>query len=86
MEIYWSSIAEEDYLFWKKTDKKIKTKIDLLLEDIQKNPYKGLGKPEPLKYEAKGFWSRRIDKKHRLVYVVANEIIHVIQCRYHYQK
>ena len=72
------------YLEWEKVDKKIFQRINLLLDDIRKHPYSGIGKPEPLKYELKGFWSRRIDKKHRLVYKVTDDAIIVYSCKYHY--
>ena len=74
----------EDYLFWQKTDKKILTKINALLKDISRNPYSGLGKPEPLKYKYQGFWSRKIDNEHRLIYQVKNDEIRIAKCRFHY--
>ena len=74
----------EDYLFWQKTDKKILNKINTLLKDISYNPYSGLGKPEPLKYKYQGFWSRKIDNEHRLIYQVKNDEILIAKCRFHY--
>ena len=74
----------EDYLFWQKNDKKILNKIYTLLKDISRNPYSGLGKPEPLKYKYQGFWSRKIDNEHRLIYQVKNDEILVAKCRFHY--
>jgi toxin YoeB len=74
----------EDYLFWQKTDLKILTRINELLKDISRTPFKGLGKPEPLKYKYKGFWSRRIDGEHRLIYQVKDGEILIAKCRFHY--
>ena len=74
----------EDYLFWQKTDKKILNKINTLLKDISRNPYSGLGKPESLKYKYQGFWSRKIDNEHRLIYQVRNDEILIAKCRFHY--
>lgn len=74
----------EDYLYWQKTDKKMMTKINHLLKDISKSPFSGLVKPEPLKYKYKGFWSRRIDDEHRLIYQVNDDEILIAKCRFHY--
>lgn len=74
----------EDYLYWQKTDKKYVKKINKLLKDIFRTPFSGLGKPEPLKYKYKGFWSRRIDNEHRLIYAVKDEDILIVKCRFHY--
>lgn len=74
----------EDYLYWQKTNKKVLEKINALLKDISRNPYDGLGKPERLKHKYKGYWSRRIDSEHRLIYRVVDEEIHIAKCRYHY--
>jgi toxin YoeB len=74
----------EDYLYWQKTDKKMLKRINDLLKDIARNPYSGTGKPEPLKYKYAGFWSRRIDKEHRLIYQVKEDAILIVKCRYHY--
>ncbi len=76
--------AWEDYLYWQKTDKKILRKINDLIQDIQKHPFKGLGKPEALRFELKGYWSRRIDDRHRLVYKIKEGQVIILQCRYHY--
>jgi toxin YoeB len=76
--------AFEDLKHWSATDRKILNKIIDLLSDIQKHPFDGLGKPEPLKHQLKGFWSRRITDEHRLVYCIMNEKIIVASCRYHY--
>lgn len=74
----------EDYLFWQTTDKKMLTKINSLLKDISRNPFSGIGKPEPLKHKYKGLWSRRIDGEHRLIYKVNGDEILIAKCRYHY--
>ena len=74
----------EDYLYWQQTNKKIADKINSLLKDIARSPFTGLGKPEPLKYKYKGFWSRRIDGEHRLIYQVKGDEILVAKCRFHY--
>jgi toxin YoeB len=74
----------EDYLYWQKTDKSILTKINNLLKDISRNPFSGLGKPEPLKHKYKGFWSRRIDRENRLIYAVKEDAILIAKCRFHY--
>ena len=74
----------EDYLYWQKTNLKIAMKINVLLKDIARNPLSGLGKPEPLKYKYKGFWSRRIDGEHRLIYQVKGDEILIAKCRFHY--
>ncbi len=73
-----------DYLYWQSTDKRTLKKVNALLQDIKRNPFEGLGKPEPLKYEMAGTWSRRITQEHRLVYEVFEESILVVSCRYHY--
>jgi toxin YoeB len=74
----------EDYQYWLKTDKKILAKINDLIKDISRNPYSGLGKPEPLKYKYKGFWSRRITEEHRLIYQVKGVELYILKCRHHY--
>lgn len=75
---------ERDLNLWKEQNKRIVEKIQKLLEAIAKDPFKGIGKPEPLKYQLSGCWSRRINKEHRLVYRVQNEELQLISCRYHY--
>lgn len=74
----------EDYLFWQKTDKKIVASINELLKNISRNQFSGIGKPEPLKYKYKGYWSRRIDNEHRLIYKVREGEILIAKCRFHY--
>ena len=76
--------AWEDYVYWQSIDKKIVKKINDLIKDIHRDPFDGIGKPEALKYDLSGYWSRRIDHEHRLVYqVVENELL-IYSCRYHY--
>ncbi len=76
--------AWQDYLYWQKNDKKNVKRINRLIKDIERNPYEGIGKPEALKFDLTGFWSRRIDAEHRLVYCMKDERVIVVQCRYHY--
>ena len=75
--------AWEDYIYWQAVDKTILKKINALLKEIERIPYEGTGKPEPLKYDFSGWWSRRINLEHRLIYKVENSSIVVLQCRYH---
>ena len=74
----------EDYLYWQSVDKKILTRINDLLKDISRHSFSGIGKPEPLKFKYKGFWSRRINDEHRLIYQVSEGEILVAKCRFHY--
>ena len=83
-EIIFQKEALKEYNNWKKKDKKVSQRIKKLIEAIQDNPFKGIGKPEPLRQNLKGYWSRRITKEHRLVYKVTEESIIVIACKYHY--
>lgn len=73
----------EDYLYWQKTDKKILKKINEHIKDISRNPYSEIGKPEALKYKYKGWWSRRINQEHRIIYQVKNDKILIAKCRFH---
>ncbi len=79
-----SDIAWEDYTSWIDEDRKIMKKINTLLKDVERNPFDGLGKPEPLKNELSGYWSRRITEKHRLIYKVYEDKIYIIGCKGHY--
>ncbi|MEG1514703.1 MAG: Txe/YoeB family addiction module toxin [Clostridia bacterium] len=81
-----TDLAWADYLYWEQTDKKTFRRINQLIKDIDRNGNSGIGKPEPLGYELQGFWSRRIDSEHRLVYTIMENTIHIVQCRYHYEK
>lgn len=84
MKIQFNEEAWEQFLYWMEQDKKTLRKINKLLADIEQNGNKGLGHPEPLKGNLSGFWSREIDEKNRLVYIIENDIITVIQCKNHY--
>ena len=86
MNITFSQNSWEDYISWQLEDNKMLRKINGLIQDIGRRPYEGLGKPEPLKYDLTGFWSRRIDREHRLVYQVIGGEILIYSCRYHYDK
>lgn len=84
MNIDWTKDAWEDYLYWQKTDKKILKRINELIKNVQRTPTEGIGKPEPLKHDRSGYWSRRINQEHRLVYKHTKETLFIVQCRYHY--
>ena len=84
MNLLWNSRAWADYLYWQSIDKKLVKRINTLIEDIKRHPFEGIGNPEPLKHQWVGYWSRRINKEHRLIYKAANETISIAQCRYHY--
>ncbi len=74
----------EDYLYWQQNDKKMLKRINVLLKDISINPYSGIGTPEPLRFKYQGYWSRRINKAHRLIYRVKEDEILIAKCRFHY--
>lgn len=74
----------EDYVYWQQTDKKMLKRINKLIKDIARHPYEGIGKPEPLKYKYKGFWSRRLNDEHRLIYRIQGDELHIAKCRFHY--
>lgn len=82
--IKWTDGAWEDYLYWQQTDKQILKRINLLIKEIQREPFAGIGKPEPLKFGLTGYWSRRINDEHRLVYNVDETGLIILQCCYHY--
>ncbi len=84
MKLIFSENAWEDYLYWQNTDKKTLKRINKLIKDIQRNKYEGIGKPEPLKNNLSGYWSRRINVEHRLVYKIEKERIMIAPLRYHY--
>lgn len=84
-KISFSEEGWEDYLFWQSQDKKTLKRINQLLQDIARNGYDGIGKPEPLRENLSGFWSRRIDGKNRLVYRISEDIIEIVSCRSHYE-
>jgi len=84
MNLAWSSQAWSDYLYWQSTNKKTLIRINRLVKDTMRTPFEGMGNPEPLKHELQGFWSRRIDKEHRLVYSYSQDEILIVSCRFHY--
>jgi len=84
MKLIFSENAWEDYLYWQRLDKKILKRINLLVQDIKRTPYDGIGKPEPLKHALSGYWSRRINYEHRIVYRIANDSLFIAQLRHHY--
>lgn len=84
MRLIFSDKAWDDYLYWQKNDKQILKRINQLIKDIKRDPFDGVGKPEPLKHELSGFWSRRITDEHRLVYQNDASGLWVASCRYHY--
>ncbi len=84
MILSWATHGWEDYLYWQKTDKKQLTRINKLIKAIQRSPFDGLGDPEPLRHNWSGYWSRRIDREHRLVYKIVDDQLFIVQCRYHY--
>ncbi|CAL4868680.1 Toxin YoeB [Asticcacaulis sp. MM231] len=84
MKKTFSTQAWEDYLYWQATDKAVLKRINALVKDIDGHPFEGIGQPEPLKHNWAGYWSRRIDQKHRLVYAISDDAILIAQCRFHY--
>ncbi len=82
----WLPGGWEDYLYWQQEDKKILARINELIRDTMRNPFVGIGKPEPLKSNLKGWWSRRITQEHRLVYCVEDKVLIIMQCRFHYDR
>ena len=85
MILSFSDDAWEDYLYWQQNGKKILKKLNRLIKEIQREPFEGIGEPEPLKYNWSGYWSRRITIEHRLVYKVSDNNLMISQCRYHYR-
>ena len=84
MRLVWTADAWDDYLYWQTNDKKTLKRVNQLLRDTLRAPFDGFGKPEPLKYGADGAWSRRITQEHRLVYMIADGDLVILQARYHY--
>ena len=84
MKLVFAERAWEDYLYWQKTDKKILNRINTLIRDIKRSPFEGLGKPEPLKHALSGYWSRRINDEHRMVYKINGDSLLIAQLRFHY--
>ena len=83
--LVWTPAAGEDYLFWQGQDKKTLKRINTLIQDTLRTPFAGIGKPEPLRANLSGFWSKRIDDSHRLVYAVEGDDLAIVSCRYHYE-
>lgn len=86
MKFRWADEAWEDCLWWHKHDRRLYERVHKLIEEIRKDPFRGIGKPEPLHHEWSGYWSRRINEEHRLVYKVGNGVLFIAACRYHYSK
>jgi toxin YoeB len=84
LKLIFSDHAWDDYQFWQKTDKQILRRINKLIKDTMRNPFEGIGKPEPLKHALSGYWSRRITDEHRFIYKVSENAIEIAQLRYHY--
>lgn len=82
----WTKAAWSDYVYWQTQDRKTLRRINRLIRDVQRSPFEGIGKPEPLKENLSGFWSRRIDDTHRLVYAVDDGQLTILSCLYHYEK
>ncbi len=84
MKIIFHPNGWDDYIYWQQNDRKVLKKINKLIKEIMRDPFEGTGKPEPLKFDLSGFWSRRIDQEHRIVYRVEKNDLHILTCRYHY--
>jgi len=84
LNLIFSDHAWDDYLYWQKADKKMVKRINLLIKDIQHSPFEGIGKPESLKHALAGYWSRRINDEHRMIYKTDSKSIYFAQLRYHY--
>lgn len=84
MKVCFSVRAWQDYLYWQETDRRMLRRVNELIKDIQRSPYEGIGKPEPLRHQLSGFWSRRIDQEHRLVYWITDTAVEIASCRFHY--
>lgn len=84
MKLVFSDEAWEDYLYWQKQDRKMVERINKLIQEVKRDPFSGVGKPEPLKHALAGFWSRRITDEHRMVYRVEGGSLQIAQLRYHY--
>ncbi len=84
MRLIFSENAWEDCLYWQRTDKKTLSRINKLIKEIKRAPFEGIGKPEPLKHGLAGYWSRRINEEHRMVYKVTDDALLIAQLRYHY--
>lgn len=85
MRMLFTSLGWEDYCHWQNSDKATLKRVNRLLEDVLRHPTQGIGKPEPLRHAMEGCWSRRIDEEHRLVYLVENDDVIILQARFHYR-
>jgi len=85
-KLAWTDVGWSDYIYWQSQDKKTLKRINKLIDNILRSPFEGIGKPEALKENLSGFWSRRIDDSNRLVYAVNDTHITIIACKYHYKK
>ncbi|MDB4793182.1 Txe/YoeB family addiction module toxin [bacterium] len=84
MKLVFAETAWEDYLNWQKTDRQVVKRINLLVKEITRQPFEGIGKPEPLKHALSGYWSRRINDEHRIIYKLEGDSLFIAQLRYHY--
>jgi toxin YoeB len=84
MILSWAENAWDDYIYWQTIDKNTLKRINLLIKDILRHPFEGIGDPEPLKHHWSGYWSRRINREHRIVYKVTEDTLYIVQCRFHY--
>ena len=84
MRIVFTEHSWSDYLYWQKNDRRMLRRVNELIRDTMRSPFDGVGKPEPLKHQLQGCWSRRINEEHRLIYEVSGEQLRIISCRYHY--
>jgi len=84
VNLQFSDHAWDDYLYWQQTDKKLVKRINQLIQEIKRDPFNGIGKPEPLRHALAGYWSRRINEEHRLVYKVGDNVVFIAAARYHY--
>lgn len=85
MRLQWDFDAWEDYCYWQQTDKTMLNRINELIKDVRRSPFSGIGKPEPLKHNLRGFWSRRINQENRLVYAIEKDAVVIISCKGHYK-
>jgi toxin YoeB len=86
VKIVFSERAWDEYLYWQKADRKLLDRINQLIREIKRQPFSGIGKPEPLRHGLKGYWSRRINEEHRLVYKIQDDALLIAQLRYHYSE
>lgn len=85
MRIQWEDRAWDEYLYWQTQDRKTLKRINILINDIKRSPFDGIGKPEPLKENLSGYWSRRIDEENRIVYFEQDDVVYILSCRGHYE-